>query len=443
MVTMPARAILLLLFIAAVPAAPVFAQAPVGVRTPAVLPITAIAITGNKSLPTDAILSASGLKTGDNGGSGAFDAARDRLLATGYFDTVSYSFRQQDAGFSVTFSVGEMKQVYPVRAEGLPITSAELTQLLKSKDPLFNGLLPSTALVLARAAASVEQYLSAANPGIHVRTRVAALAADRLEIQFIPAEGLPVIADMTFEGSKLVDPNELHVALVQFGIGQPFSDSGVEALLDRLVRPFYERKGYMGVSFPKITSTPAANVKGVDVHVTIEDGPQFSLGDVSVRGVDPADANRILRMAAISRSDVINFDDFTSAVARIHDRLHNEGYLDATVATDRAIHKESRTVDVWFNVSKGDLYTFGRLDVIGLGLDGEAAIRKMWAVRSGEPFPDGYHDHFVKAVKDEQMFDNLGDIAVTPNINRQRHVVDVAIYFSAAPRSQRRVSGGR
>jgi outer membrane protein insertion porin family len=414
------------------------AQTPERVRTPAVAPIKSITITGNKSLSTEAILAASGLKIGGNGGSAIFDSARDRLLDTGYFDLVRYSFQQQDQGFAVVFTVKELKEVYPVRTEALPVTPDQLTRILQSNDPLFNGALPGTKRVIDRAALLIEQSLAAEHPDLHVRAKVVAIGPERFEIQFTPAEGLPIIADVTFEGSQVATSSELRLAMIEGAIGQPFSDASVHALLDRLIRPAYEKQGYMAVSFPKITSKPAAVVKGVDVHVTVVDGPQFRLGEVSVRGPLANDARRILGIAKVPRMDLINFDEFTQAVARILEALHGEGYLDATVAVDRSIDSANRIVDVWFDANPGDLYTFGRLEVIGLGLDGEAAIRKMWGVKPGDPFPAGYQDRFVRGVKDEQMFDNLGDITVMPNINRQTHVVDVTIFFAAAPTSAKR-----
>ena len=40
----------------------------------------------------------------------AFDAARDRLLATGYFETVAYRFKasEKGAGYDVSFEIQEM-----------------------------------------------------------------------------------------------------------------------------------------------------------------------------------------------------------------------------------------------------------------------------------------------------------------------------------------------
>ncbi len=415
-------------------AGPLMAQAPASrIRTPSVLPISSITVTGNKITNTEAVLASSGLKVNDNGGPAMFDAARDRLLDTGYFDSVSYSFRQQDLGFAVTFTVIEMKQAFPIRVEALPITPDEVVQLLKSKDPLFNGLLPAAKQVLDRAAATVEQSLSATNPGLRVRAKVIPAGPDRFEVQFAPAEGLPVIADVTFEGSAIVKDNVMHEVMIEHGIGQVFSEASLRALLDRYIRPLFEKEGYMRVSFPQVTNKPSAGVKGIEVHVTVADGERYKLGTVSVLGKMQSDSKRILRMANLPQSDFVNGNDLQQGADRIHDTLRGEGYLDVSVTTGHAIDEPRKAVNVWFEVNPGELYTFGKLEVLGLGLDGEAAIRKSWGVKTGDPFPGGYPDHFVETIKAEGLFDNLGAITATPSINRQTHVVDVSLHFASAP----------
>jgi outer membrane protein insertion porin family len=403
------------------------------IRTPSVLPISSIAITGNKTLSTDAIIAASGLKIHDEGGSAAFDAARDRLLDTGYFDVISYSFRQQDLGFAVTFNVKEFPQVFPIHIEALPISVEQAKAAIKAKDPLFNGLLPVVKKVVDRAAGWIQESLAASNPGLQVSGRVVQTSPDHFEVLFTPAEGLPVIADMTFEGSRIVKDSDMHDAMIENGIGQPFSDDSVRSLLDKFIRPLFEKQGYMGVRFAKITSKPAEKVKGIDVHVVVEDGPRFRLGSVSVRGPAAGDAAHILRIASLPRDEFADGDEIEKAVTRIRDNLVSEGYLDATVSTGHTIDTARTVVNPWFEVSEGELYKFGRLEVLGLGLDGEAAIRKMWNVKPGDPYPGGYPDYFVKAVKGEGLFDNLGDITATPSINRQTRLVDVTLHFSGAP----------
>ncbi len=405
-------------------------------RTPAAAPITAIAIVGNKTLATNVIVASTGLELKESGGQAQFDAARDRLLDTGFFDAVSYSYRQQDLGFSITFTVAETKQLFPLRVEALPISLDRVMQIVKLANPLFTGLLPATKRVLDAACAAIQRDLP--NPEIRVRASVIPTGPDQYAIEFQPAEGLPVIADLTFEGAKAISATDLHVAMVQEGIGQTFSDSAVRALLDRIVRPMYEKLGYMRVTFPGIAGHPAEKVKGLDVQVTVVEGPRYKLGKLSVRGTMASDARRIIRMANLPDSEFVNYDSIAQAAPRIRDILRGEGYLDAAVSSDRSIDDKALIVDAWFDVFPGEIYTFGRLDVNGLGLDGEAAVRKLWAIKPGDPFPGGYPEHFAQVVKKDGYFDNLGAVTATPGINKQTRIVDVTLTFTGTPGTRRR-----
>lgn len=408
------------------------AQAPaVRIRPPSVLPISSITITGNQKLKTDAILSVLGLKVKDQGSTAIFNAARDRLLDTGYFDSISYQYHQQDLGFAVTFNVSEMQQVYPIRVQGLPITPAEIGGILRAKDPLFNGLLPGAKKVVERAAAEVQEALDKTDPNIRVRATVIPTGQDYYEVEFSPAGGLPVISEMTFEGSSVVSAADLQNVMIDHGIGQPYSDENVKALLDQWVRPLFEKEGHMRVRFPRIVGTPDTHVKGIDVRVTVDDGPVFKLGQLTVRGPGAMDGKRVLRMANMqtSSSAPINGDEVNKGVEKIQNVMHSEGHLDSKVSVDRSIHDETKTVDVAYDVDPGPVYTFGKLTVSGLGLSGEAAIRKMWTVKPDDPYPGNYPNYFVAEVKKEGLFDNLADITATPSINRDTRVVDVTLNF--------------
>ena len=48
-------------------------------------------------------------------------------------------------------------------------------------------------------------------------------------------------------------------------------------------------------------------------------------------------------------------------------------------------------------------------------------------------FPEGYGDYFLSKVKEESLFDNLGETKAKPNINADTHVVDVMLDFKGAP----------
>ena len=47
----------------------------------------------------------------------------------------------------------------------------------------------------------------------------------------------------------------------------------------------------------------------------------------------------------------------------------------------------------------------------------------------GEPYPAEYPDYFAKKVKEEGLFDNLGDVKAEPDINVETHIVNVTVTF--------------
>ena len=392
--------------------------------------IDSIAIEGNRILSVPAILGVSGLQRGTQGSSDAFDAARDRLLATGYFNTVSYRFKPATtAGVDVTFTVAEIDELFPIRADALGVTTEEIAAYLKAHDPLFTGKLPGTKPVLDRASREIEQYLEAKQRPASVGAKVEASRPGQYEIDFRPARGLPAVSIVTFEGSKVIPTVELRSKIGEVAFGQPYTEDSFRVFLDNQIGPLYAAKGYMHVTFPKIVSAPATDVQGVDVKVTVDEGEQYRLSKVSVGGKMAGDSARILKAARLPQMTIANFDQIKEGADRVRESMRHQGFLDALVTTDSKRDDAQKTVEFIIVVEPGPEYKFGKLKVLGLGLDGEAAIRRMWVVNTGDPFPVEYPNIFVKRVKEDGLFDNLADAKADTQIDRASHVVNVTVDF--------------
>jgi len=394
-------------------------------------PIDSITVEGNRILTADGIIAASGLKLGEKGDTAIFDAARDRLLASGYLETVTYTFKasEKGQGYDVGFEVLEMQPLYPLRIEALGATAPEVEAWLKTKDPLFSGRVPGTQPALDRTAREIEQLLESKNKPEKVGGKIVALSPQRFEAMFTPAAGLPNVAQVTFEGNKAIRDTTLQNAIADVAFGQPYTETSFRLLLENQIGGVYEKEGYMRVTFPKITTTPSSQVRGVDVKVVIEEGTRYKLGTVGVRGAREDQEKHILRVAKIQPMAVVDFDQVKAAAQRVRQDLIHEGYLDAQVSTDRDINEEQKTVNVFLVPQPGPQYMFGKLEIKGLGLDGEDAIRKMWTLRSGEPYAGEYPDYFLKRVKDMGIFDNLADARAEPDISAETHIANVTLIF--------------
>src|SRR5579863_937633 len=159
-------------------------------------PIQGLAVEGNKNYTAQQILAVAGLKIGQMAGKAEFDAARDRLVATGFFETVGYRFApaKDSGGYAASFQVVEVSPLYPVQFEGLPAKPAEISAWLQSKDPLFGPKLPATKEVLDRYRRLIQDYLDSKNQSEKVLGTLTPIGINDFAILFRSARVLPTIA---------------------------------------------------------------------------------------------------------------------------------------------------------------------------------------------------------------------------------------------------------
>src|SRR6202040_1833190 len=102
-------------------------QAAVG-QPPARWPIESITVEGLHIYTREQIVETTGLKIGQIAGRPEFEAARDRLVASGAFDTVGFKFvpGKNGQGYAATFQVTEVQQVYPIDFEKLHVSAKNL-----------------------------------------------------------------------------------------------------------------------------------------------------------------------------------------------------------------------------------------------------------------------------------------------------------------------------
>ena len=78
---------------------------------------------------------------------------------------------------------------------------------------------------------------------------------------------------------------DLEHAINDVAYGTPYSEYTFKLLLDNQIKPLYEAKGYLGVKFLNVTTEPSKTVKGVIIHLTVDEGPVYKMNKVSLSGV--------------------------------------------------------------------------------------------------------------------------------------------------------------
>jgi outer membrane protein insertion porin family len=410
------------------------APAPKKADAPTKWPIERLAVEGNHRYTAGQVLAVAGLKIGQLAGKNEFDAARDRLVASGAFETVGYKFEPgpNNEGYVATFQVVEVEPAYPVRFEMLGVPTAELEADLRSKDPLFSMTrLPATQLTLDRYVGWIHEYLTTKGNPEKLIARLNPVGTGEFEIVFRPARSYPAVAEVSFEGNKDLPQNVLQDAVAGVAIGQPYTEEHFRALLNTGVRPYYEAHGHMRVKFGQIRTQPVSDVKGLHVFVTVEEGPVYQLAQVSIAQPSPVRPDILLKDAAIKTGEIANFDKVNEGGERIRKAVVRAGYLDVQVTPERTIDDARHTVSVAMRIDPGPRFTMGKLTVKGLDLDGEAEIRRIWTIQPGQPFNPDYPQIFLNSVRQQGLFDNLGDTKADVQRNDKDHTEDVTLTFTS------------
>jgi len=395
-------------------------------------PIESLRVEGNRSYTADQVLAVAGLKVGQLAGKPEFDAARDKLVASGAFETVGYRFEPaSQEGYAATFQVTEVSPAYPVQFEELGVSGHDVEAVLRSRDPLFSiTRMPASKPVVDRYVSWIQEFLASKGVEEKIAGLVTPIGVEQFAIVFRPARNLPAVAQVTFEGNQVIPQNVLREAIAPVAVGSPYTEPAFREVLNGAIRQVYEQRGRVRVAFPKIRTEPATDVQGVHVFVTVDEGQSYELGKVAIAGPSPVAPAALLKEGDFKTGDVANFDRVNDGLERIRKAVRHAGYLQVKVTSDRRIDDAKKTVDVAVHIDPGPLYFMGKLAIVGLPLDGEAEIRRIWTLQEGKPLNPDYPDYFLSRVKSDGVFDGLGKTKADQKVDEQNHTVDVTLTFT-------------
>lgn len=408
------------------------AQAPKATkREPPPGPLHSVRVKGNQLYTTADILKTLGLHAGQRISPEAIEQARKRLLATELFSNVVDEYRFSGSvppEYDVTFGVTEIQQLFPMRFERLGVEPNAIQQYLRTHVDMYADRIPGTEGVLHRYAKAVQQCVAQSNPKVEVKAAISNDDPQQLAVLFTPDTPAPTISQVIVTGNQAIDTGTILRAVNQVAVGVPLSDTRLKLILDGTIKPLYAGKGYAAVTFPKIETEPSKSNLGVIVKVDIKEGPLFTFGAIRFRGsgLDEDEIRSAILFKPGQRFDAGLIDKFR---LELQHRMRRRGLLDASVATKTDTDDSKRAVNVTYNVVPGEIYKFQTLDVQGLDLTSEPVVARLWGEKAGHPFNPDYPDFFLKRVRQEGIFDNLGDTHSDYTADASSHTVTVHLYF--------------
>jgi len=407
-------------------------KAPAAKPAPAaedVFVLRSVTLTGLRHYKPEQVLPVLGLRLEQRVRMADLEKARDRLLATHCFEGVGWKYELAPPNaLLVTFELTEPGQFLPWMLDRVPVTREDFAARVRQVFPLMEETLPPSGLLLERLAGILEKL--AAEKGVKepMAGRVTLVGKDELTIVFGPKAPPPNIADVRFVNTKAIRADYLQKEMVQLAVGTPFFEPNFRFLLENQIRPVYDSVGRLKASWKKITAEPAAGVFGVVVTVEVDEGPVFKLEKIEVRGT-PFSEDEIQEIGQFRLGEPAGMSEIGKGILRVLDRLKEKGHMKAGYKAVRRLWEDRQAVELYVDVDPGPVYTMGRLQIKGLDLESEPAIRKLWGIKPGEPYRGGYAAAFVQRIREMDLFDFLSEIKQAERVDEKSQSVDVLLEF--------------
>ncbi|MFZ5928122.1 MAG: hypothetical protein ACOYX1_11805 [Acidobacteriota bacterium] len=391
--------------------------------------LRSLKVTGLRHYTFEQVLPVLGLRVEQRVRMADIEKARDRLLATNCFEGVGWKYGIIPPGaLEVIFEVDEPEQFLPWMLDRVPVTRQEFDSRARQEFPLMGETLPPSGLLLERLAAVLEKL--AAEKGVRepMAGRVTLAGKDQLTIVFGPKAPPPNIADVRFVNTKAIRADYLQKEMLQLAVGTPFFEPNFRLLLENQIRPVYDSVGRLKASWKKIEAAPAPGVFGVVVTVEVDEGPVFKLEKIQVRGT-PFSDEEIQEAGQFRTGETAAMSEIGKGILRVIDRLKEKGHMKASYKAARRLWEDRQAVELFVDIDPGPVYTMGRLQLKGLDLESEPAIRKLWAIKPGEPYRGGYAAAFAQRIREMDLFDFLSEIKPEEKVDEKSRSVDVLLTF--------------
>jgi outer membrane protein insertion porin family len=358
----------------------------------------------------------------------ARDAALKALVATGLFDKVTI----ERAGERLIVHLHEAPVLDRVAFEGNKrIKDSELSAVIESKP---RGTLQRAA-VQSDVGRIIEAYRHAGRDDVGVKPEIIDRGNDRVDLVFEVTEGQRTpVRQINFTGNKAFGKRQLAAVIktsatnmLSFLLGGDVYDPDLIAADREQLRTYYRSKGYADASVPSALSEYDPATKGFTLTFTIDEGPLYQFGDLSiachVEGLDPEKLRPLLlvRAGTIFNGTAL---DKTADVLAIE--LAKLGYPFAHVEPRIVRNTTAKRIDVAFEIAQGARAYVERIDIRGNSRTRGYVIRREFDIAEGDAFNKGLIDRAERRLKNLNYFKTV-KITTKPGSVPDRVVLDVEV----------------
>ncbi len=362
-----------------------------------------VQVEGTQTIASETILAKVQTKPGMTYNEAIISEDIRRIYSLGFFTHVQADLEELDEGIRMIFVVKEKPQIILIKVEGhKKFSEKKILEWLE---------IPEGALHDARKVKEgIEKIKAEYNrKGYSESEIVSRVETDEFnntaELYVLIDEGAKIrIKDVLVEGNEAFSDSKVRKLVKSrrkwWFLKGTYDAKVLEEDLDR-VRAYYRKNGYADVSVASRVYR-APDGKGLYVHLTVDEGTQYRVGEVLLQGQSIFSKEELLALVTMGPGTVFNGEDLREDMRLLKQYYGDKGFIHANVTPDPQLDEANKRVTLTYLIEEGQRVYVRRIDVQGNLKTKDEVVRRELKVVPGEVF-DG-----AEIRKSVERLNNLG-----------------------------------
>lgn len=340
-----------------------------------------IRIQGNRRIEPAAILNVIQMHAGDTLYNDKTDTDIRAIYKLGHFQDVQALKEESDKGTILVYSVQEKAIVREITFAGnKELTTEKLKEALEFRQ---NSVF--SAKDLARSVAKIKKMYG--DEGYYlaeVQTQTKQSSPGDITVIVTVTEGAKIlIKEIRFDGNKAFSGRKLKGIMETkekwFMSWLTGAGTYKEEVLKNdalLLSDQYLNNGYVNIKIGEPVVKLNETKTALDVYIGITEGEQYRIGAIGFKGelLDPAaDLRKKLKSEP---GETFNRSILRTDIGVLTDLYGDKGYAFATINPQTRLDNEKKSVDMTFDIEKGELVSIERINVAGNPKTRDKVIRR-------------------------------------------------------------------
>ncbi|NQY96777.1 MAG: outer membrane protein assembly factor BamA [Henriciella sp.] len=390
--------------------------------------IRQIRIEGNQRIEDRTVQSYLLVSPGDTFDPSRIDLSLKTLFATGLFADASF----EKAGPDLVVRVVENPIINRVLFEGNRALDDD--KLREEVQAAPRGIF-TAARVQADVQRILELYRQSGRFSATVEPQYKPLDQNRVDLVFVVTEG-PVtgVRAINFIGNDEFTDRRLRSEVVtkqsrwwRFFSSNDNYDPGRLEYDRELLRQFYQNRGYYDFRVISAVADLTPDREDFYITYTIEEGEQYTFGDVQVEtALDKLSSEGLRRAIAIQDGDLFRGDQIEDTIDTLTYAAGIAGYAFVDINPRLEADPETRKVNVTFAIDEGPRVYIERINIVGNTSTLDRVIRRELRVAEGDAFNRVLLDRSRNRVRALGYFEEV-EITERAGTRPDRTVVDLEV----------------